>query len=202
MIWILILSFIVIIIQIVIIGIYFSNIVINIQECNISYNDVERRKLNIKEFKMSIQIYLFKKIKILNIKIYENYCEIFKIKFRLNILKKIKDDKQSEAIYVIKNIGKLEPQIKTINLEITIGVDDIVVTTFLVPTISTAISLLISNYMADYDCLKENITSKYNFKIIPKYLNTNNFTLKGSTKISFDTLRLLFFIKKYREIKI
>lgn len=202
MLWILILFFIVIIIQIIIISIYFSNIILNIQECDISYNEVERKKLNIKEFKMSIQVYLFKIIKILDIKIYEDYCEIFKIKVHLNLLKKLKDNKQNGTIYVIKNIGKLNPQIKTVNIEIALGSEDVVVTTFLVPTISTVISFLISKYMTNYNYSKDEGVSKYNFKIIPKYINTNNFTLKGSAKISFDTLRTLFFIKKHRKIKI
>lgn len=200
--WILILTFIVILIQIIVIGICFSNMVLNIQECDLSYNEDNRKKFNIREFKISIQVYLFKVIKILNIKIYEDYCEIFKIKVHLNVLKKLKDDDEKGTIYVIKNIVKLQPEIKKVDLEITLGTEDTMITTFLIPTISTALSLLISKYMKEDNNSKNSITSNYNFKVTPKYINTNNFRLKGSVKISFDTLRTLFFIKKHREIKI
>lgn len=201
MIWILIISFIIILIQIFVISLFFSNIVLDIEECDISYNDNYQKKVDIKKLKVNVKIYLFKKIKILNIKIYKNYCEIFKMKINLNILKKLKDDNQSGFIYVIKNIGKLNPKIKNVNLKIALGTEDTMITTFLIPIISTVLSLVISNYM------EENMSnvkgeSNYNFKIMPQYINTNNFNLNGSARISFDTFRTLFFIKKHSEIKV
>ena len=39
-------------------------------------------------------------------------------------------------------------------------------------------------------------------KIIPRYVNTNNFSITGKMKIYFDTMKVLFFIKKHRKIKI
>lgn len=201
MIWILILLFFIIIVLTIIISIYYSNVVLDIPEYYIFYNENNKKKLNIKEFKMSIQIYLFKKIKILNIKIYEDYCEIFKIKIHLNVLKKLKDDDERGTIYVIRNILKLNPEIKKLDLELLLGTEDMIITTFAVPVISTAISFFITKYMSYENIYKDNAISNYRFKIVPKYIDTNEFILKGSIKISFDALKVLFFIKKHREIK-
>ena len=41
-----------------------------------------------------------------------------------------------------------------------------------------------------------------NLKIIPRYVNTNNLILKGNLQIDFDTMKILFFIRKHRKIKV
>lgn len=202
MIWILILLFILIMIQIIVIGVCFSNIVLNVSECDISYNVDCKNKINIKNLKLNVGIYLFKKIKILNIKIFKDYFEIFKIKFHLNFSKTFKRDRQSESMYIIKNIGDLEPEIKKINLNLSLGTESTMLTVFLIPAISTIISGIISNYMNVNNNLKPNAISNCNLKIMPRYLNTNNFSLNLSTQICFDTLTTLFFIKKHRKIKL
>lgn len=202
MISVLIILFIVIMIQIFVIGLFFSNIELNIEECDISYNVDCIKRININKLKVNLKIYLFKKIKILKIKIFKNYCEIFKIKINLNVLKKLKDNKQSGFEFVIKNIREMNPKIKNINLELRIGTESTMITTFLIPTISTVVSILISKYRESNNRLKLNDYSNYNFKIIPRYVNTNNFILKGSLQISFDTIRTLCFINKHKEIKV
>lgn len=202
MISVLIILFIVIMIQIFVIGLFFSNIELNIEECDISYNVDCIKRININKLKVNLKIYLFKKIKILKIKIFKNYCEIFKIKINLNVLKKLKDNKQSGFEFVIKNIREMNPKIKNINLELRIGTESTMITTFLIPTISTVVSILIIKYRESNNHLKLNDYSNYNFKIIPRYVNTNNFILKGSLQISFDTIRTLCFINKHKEIKV
>lgn len=202
MIWILILLFILIMIQIIVIGVCFSNIVLNVSECDISYNVDCRNKINIKKLKVNVGVYLFKKIKILNIKIFKDYFEIFKIKFHLNFLETFKRDKTRESMFIIKNIGDLDPEIKKINLNLSFGTESTMLTVFLIPTITTLISGIISNYMEENNNLKQNAISNCNLKIMPRYLNTNNFSLNLSTQISFDTLTTLVFIKKHREIKL
>ena len=112
MLWGLIILFGVIFVQVLMIGICFSNLILDIKECDITYNIDKKNKIDIKNLKFSIDVYIFRKIKIFSIKIHENYCEILKIKIHLNVLKKLKDDKQSGIIFIIKNIGRLEPEIK------------------------------------------------------------------------------------------
>lgn len=190
---------IIIIIQIIILGIIFSNLELNIEECDISYNLEVPRKFKIKKLKVNVKLYLFKKMNILKIKIYKNYCEIFKMKVHLNVLKELKDDNQNGTWFVLKNIGKLRPQIKNINFEISGGTEDVLLTTFLVPIFSGIVFTFISK---NIDKKNNEGVSNCNIKILPQYINTNNFSIKGTTKIHFDTMRTLFFIRKHKKIKV
>ena len=187
-----------ILIQIFIIGICYSNIILNIRECDISYNVSLKNELCIEKFKINLEFFLFKKIRILKIKIYKNYCEILKMKIHFNLLKELKDNKQKGTVFVLKNIWKLDPEIKNINLYLKLGTENMMLTIFLVPTITTVLSGVISNYMKKYN--KD--ISKCTLEIKPNYLDINQFKLNLSTKISFDTITTLFFINKHRKIRI
>lgn len=193
MIWILVLLFILIIIQVIIIGVCFSNLALNIKECEISYNTKIKDKLEIIKSKVSIDVYLFRKIKVLSIKIHENYCEIFKLKLHFNFLKKLKSDKESGISYVVKNIWKMDPEIKNMDLNICFGTENVMLNIFVVPVISTLLSGIINNY-------SNNDKTNLKFEIIPKFIDKNIFNLKLSTIIYFDTVTTLFFIKKHQEI--
>lgn len=199
MIWTLFMLGVLILIQIVIIGICYSNIILNIKECDISYNVSLKNELCIEKFKINLEVFLFKKIRILKIKIYKNYCEILKIKIHFNLLKKLKDNKQKGAVFVLKNIWKLEPEIKNINLYLNLGTENMMLTIFLVPAVTTILSGVISNYMKKYNYRND---LDCNLKVMPNYLDTNQFKLNLSTKISFDTITTLFFINKHRKIRV
>ena len=197
----------IIIIQIIILGIIFSNLELDIDECDLSYNVEIPNKLKIKKLKVNIRLYLFKKINVLKIKIYKNYCVIFGIKFHFNVLKKLKNDDEFATWFILKNIWKLTPEIKRINFEIILGTENILITTFLVPTFSTFLFSIISKNMKleSNNSNKETEVekqSKCNLKIIPRYINTNNLSLKGSLQINFNTMKVVFFIKKHRALKV
>lgn len=197
----------IIIIQIIILGIIFSNLELDIDECDLSYNIEIPNKLKIKKLKVNIRLYLFKKINVLKIKIYKNYCVIFGIKFHFNVLKKLKNDDEFATWFILKNIWKLTPEIKRINFEIILGTENILITTFLVPTFSTFLFSIISKNMKleSNNSSKETEVekqSKCNLKIIPRYINTNNLSLKGSLQINFNTMKVMFFIKKHRALKV
>ena len=201
MIAILIMLFFMIIIEILIIALLFSNIVLDVEKCDIWYDEKIKNKIEVQHLKVSIKVYIFRKIRILSIKLHRNYCEIFKIKIKLNLLKKLKEDKQSGIMFVIKNIGKLKPKVKKINLKLDIGTEDLIITTFLVPIISTVLSIYITRNLEVTKERKMKQSSNYKLKITPQYLNKNNFKLLASGQISFDLLNTLFFIKKHKAIK-
>lgn len=200
------LLFITIVIQIIVLGIIFSNLELDIEECDISYNIDIPKKFNIKKLKVNIKLYLFKRIKVLKIKIHKNYCEIYKMKINLNVLKKLKDDDERGIWYIFKNIWELKPEIKNIKFEIIGGTEDTLVTTFLIPIVSTIIFPIISKNMKQNNNNNnenhKNELSNCNIKIIPRYINTNNLTLRGNLQIDFDTIRTLLFIRKHRKIKV
>ncbi len=197
---------IIILIYFVIISLVFSNIVVNVEECDISYNDNQVEGWFVKDFKLSIQIYIFKFIKILNIKILKNSIQIFKLSFNINIENKIKNNKNLyknlfNNIKLINNnkslinIKNLKPIITNLNLDLSFGTENSMLTTFSIPTISFIVSFLLSNSIYKYD------SKNYNYRITPKYIDTNNFKIELNAKLKFNTLRLLFFIIDYRKIK-
>lgn len=198
------LLFITIVIQIIVLGIIFSNLELDIEECDISYNIDSPKRFNIKKLKVNIKLYLFKRIKVLKIKIHKNYCEIYKMKINLNVLKKLKDDDERGIWYIFKNIWELKPEIKNIKFEIIGGTEDTLVTTFLIPIVSTIIFPIISKNMKqnNNNDNHKNELSNCNIKIIPRYINTNNLTLMGNLQINFDTIRTLLFIIKHRKTKV
>ena len=206
MIAILIILLIIIFLDFLIISIFFSNVILNIEDCDISYNDNYIDGFFINKFALSIQIYFFKYIKIVNIKIYKNYIQIYKFKIKFSIEDKIKnnnkvfDDLLKNIIMIRKNkdqinIKNLKPIINKFNLDLSFGTENPLVTTFSVPTISFIISVFLSSSIYRY---KE---KNYNYKIIPKYLNKNNFKIYFNTKLNFKTLRILMFIAEYKKAK-
>lgn len=192
----LIICFIIIIIQIIGLGIIVSYLEFEVEEIDVSYNKESYKRININKLKVNVKLYWFRKVKIFKIKIYKNYCEIFKIKIHLDLLKRMKDNKEYGIWFVLRNIKKLKPEIKSVNMELVGGTEDLFLTTFLIPTFSTVLFSFISKNMKNVKELEN-----YNFKIVPTYINTNNFSIKGKTQIYFDTMRTLFFIKKHKEIK-
>lgn len=192
---ILIILSIVIIIQIIVIILFFSEIVLNIEKCEIIYNEKQRNKLLVNDLKMNVEVIIFRKLKILKIKINKEYCEILKLKFKMNAIKKLKDKKDTSLGFILKNIDKIKPNIKKFDLNLSVGTQDMIITIFLIPTLSTAVSIFVSKYFS------ENKNNNFYMKINPNFLNINNFSLKLTTTIKLNTLRTLFFIIKHRKIK-
>lgn len=145
---------------------------------------------------MYIELILLKKLKILEIKMNKEYCEILKLKFKMNAIKKLKDKTDSSLGFILKNIDKIKPNIKKFDLNLSVGTQDMIITIFLIPTLSTTISILVLKYFS------ENKTTNFYMKINPNFLNINNFSLKLVTTIKTNTLRTLFFIRKHKKIKV
>ena len=186
--------------------IFFSNIIINIEKCDISYDSSYIEEWNIKEFKISVVFYIFKFIKVLTIKIFKNYIEIFNFRIKYNIENKIKNNKKLyehliDDIKIIRenkdeiNVKYLKPSIANLDMDLSLGTKNPIITTFTIPTISFIISIILRNSNIIYN------NEKYNYKITPKYINTNNLSLDVNTKLSFSTLRLILFLKDFKKIK-
>lgn len=183
-------------VQVCIICLLFSNIVVEVQECNILYNSDIEKRFDVKKLRINIKLYIFKKLRIFYIKIYENYCEIFKIKIELNTLKKLKDDNESGLIFVLKNIKRLEPEIRKLNFNLDVGAEEPIITTFSIPVLSTILSIFLTKCVSEYN------KNNYKFKIRPMFIGTNCLLLNGNAILNFNTIKVLYFIKKYREIKV
>ena len=199
---ILIIVFIIILLEIIIIGFTFSNIIIEINDFDISYNEVMPKEFKVSKIDIVVKIYIFKFLKILSIKIHRNCFEIFKMKFKFNLLKKVKKDydKYYENFeLIIKNRDEinfklLRPKINSLDLELFFGTYSPLLTTFSIHAISTIISVFKSNYIKNYDIN----TNKY--KIIPKYINRNCLSIKLNTKLSLNTINLVLFLWSIKEL--
>lgn len=198
MIQILIIMFIIIFIEILIIGLIFSKISIQINKFDVSYDEIDSKKFKINEFEILVKFYLFKYIKILSVKLYKDYLKIFNIKIKFDLLRKFKIVEENyKKIYIdftllIKNKDEidfrlLKPQIYSFNFEFEIGTFSQMFTTFMIPTISTSIAIILNNLVQKIN------PDDYSFKVIPKYFNRNIFKIKFNSKISFSTIKLMFF---------
>lgn len=199
----LIILFLVVIINFIIAILFFSNIVLNIEEADIYGTNI--KDVSIEKSKINLQLYLFKKIKILNIKIFQNYFEVFGRKIFFEKLYKFQDkaeiySKIYEFIILIKdnykqiNFKNLKPVIKKFNMNLSLSTENAIVTSAITVSISTFISMILKKFIEKYS------EEKYYYKINPKFINTNSFTINLSSDISFSTIKLLIFAYEFKKV--
>ena len=151
---------------------FISTLKINIEKLEIS-NEVENTPI-VKELDISLEIYIFNKFKILKKHITKNNMQELKSskkleKLKNKLLSKNKLEKKRKNVKVDLDIVKyLNPKLQNINLELKLGTEDVVLTSFLIVIISIAISMLLSKAIDKYD------ENKYKYKIIPNYNNKNS----------------------------
>ena len=87
MIFFLIVTFLLIILNIFILGFIFSKVSVNIENCNIFSNSVFEN-INIDKMKIFINLYIFKVIKIISLKFYKRYLKIGFVKIYYYQIKK------------------------------------------------------------------------------------------------------------------
>ena len=171
----------------------FSNMEEDIAENVAKYNGGEKDKFNIK-----ISLVLFKKITWLYVNLNKNRLKKIRKKAHLdkNTLKQLeKDFKFSD----LKKLKGLKPKITNLDLNINLGIEDVVITSYLI----VGISILISNILP-FLVEKENYNNcKYNVK--PIYLNKNLYKISFNCIIEekmVHIINILFkFIKKGRSDK-
>ena len=62
------------------------------ENCEVIYNEKIKNKLDIRCLKLYVDLIIFKRIKILTIKVNQEYCEIYKMKFNINGIKLSKEN--------------------------------------------------------------------------------------------------------------
>ena len=167
----------------------------------------EKTHLN-QNYKAQISIYTLGKIPILKIKITKP--KIDKLKYKTHIEQKIQEKiKQQDFTQLrekynlkidIKQIAKnLLLSIDKLNLKIELGTENAVLTSFLIPTISTILSLLIAKNQEE----KHEKIIKQQFQIIPIYQNKNliNFSLEGIFELKMiHIITTICILKKKRRV--
>ena len=176
--------FIIIIIQLLIIFILLSNM-----------------KFEILDLKIILKIRIFKELNLLKIIIYKDYCKILNKKIEFNYLKNVKDKNENSIFFIIRNFRKLNPQIDKFDLNLKIGTEDIFFTTFLIPIISSGITLLIRDYLS-LDKINED-KNNFDFKIQPIYPTNNISIINLKLILNLSTIKFIYFtIKHYKDRRI
>lgn len=201
----LIIMFIIIFFEIIVLGIIFSKISIQICKLDMLYDEINIPKLKINELEIVVIFYIFKYIKIFSIKIYKDYLKIFNIKIKFDFLKELKlVEENYKTVYsdmkiLFKNREKvnlklLKPNLYSFKLDLELGTFSQMFTTFIIPTISTYLAITLKKIVKDIN------SKKYSFQIFPKYFSRNILKINLNSKISFSTIKLMLFFFNLKQI--
>lgn len=197
MIFFLILSFILIILNILIIGIFLSKISLNIYSLEIdSSNGIEK-------IQMSINLYIYKVIKVLSIKFYKQYLKIGFIKIYYRKILEYKNKIINSSFTITKLLmGKnilslkiLNPDIESFYMNLILCSQNAALTSITSSLIGSTTSIILSKFVKKYD------KDKIYYKIVPTYFSTNKFKLELNTKINLSTFNILIFLYDYYLVK-
>lgn len=202
MIFFLIVTFLLIILNIFILGFIFSKVSVNIENCNIFSNSVFEN-INIDKMQIFINLYIFKVIKIISIKFYKKYFKIGFVKIYYYQIKKyekkiIQGTFKLTKLLLGKNkltLSILNPKIEMFNMNLSICSKNAALTSIYSSLIGTSTSILLSKFVKKYD------KNKIFYKIVPVYFNINGFKLEIKSKINFNTLNILEFLYDYYLIR-
>lgn len=159
----------------------------------VKYNSVKNKELNIR-----ISLVLFKKFTWFFINLNKDKLNKIakKANFNKNMLKKFEQDFKLSDLKILK---ELKPKISKLNLNIKFGLEDVIITSYLV----IGISVLISNILP-FVVEKENY-NKCKYNVEPIYLNKNLYKISLNCIIEekmVHIINILFkFLKKGRSDK-
>lgn len=198
----LILAFLIVILNILIIGMLLSRVSINIENCNVLSN-TGLENIIVDKMQISINLYLYKVIKVLSIKFYKEYFKIGFIKIYYYKIMKYKEEVIIKTANLTKLlIGKnrlslnvLKPNIEEFYMNLSLCSKNAALTSIASSLIGTTTSMILSKFVKKYD------DDKIYYKIVPVYFNINGFKISIRTKINFNILNILEFLHDYYLVK-
>ena len=151
-----------------------SNIRIKVENFEVGnmLSKKEKKKQKEKsEYKVEVSLYFLGKIKWIATNLNNKKMENMYSKIQLEKIdfKKIRKDFELENL---KEIKKVRPKIIFLDLEVNIGSEDVIITSFLVFLISTFISIILPYTIKKYE------KDKYNYEVKPIYENKNVYNIK------------------------
>ena len=202
MLFFLILSFLVILFNIFIIGVLLSKVSINIDNLN-AFTSSGLEGVIIDKLQMSVDLYLYRVIKLLSIKFYKDYLKVGFVKVYYYKILKYKNKIIDSTVSITKILlGKnrltlsiLNPNIEKFYMNLSLCSENAAFTSITSSLIGTTTSMILSKYVKKYD--EENIY----YKIAPVYFNINGFRLELKTIINFNTFNILVFLYDYYLLK-
>lgn len=158
----------------ILLGIIFSSINITLKRIEISLKDFD--------FNIEISFWLFKFIKVINIKLDKSWLTVVGKKIRIDKLRK---DKLSFK-KLLKFIKDLDFNLSEVDFNLNIGSANATLTILLVVVISTLTTIV----------LEKNKLKKSNYKILPEF-NKFEVLFKGKIKFKLRTIKILKMWYKY-----
>ena len=168
-----------IVIMILIISLLLSTIRINVKDYNISNLNVKKTK-----YKITISLYLLNKIKWLSFKLNKEKLHKISLKMhldRIDIKKLEKDFKLSD----IKELMKIKPKLTLLHLDLKLGIQDILLTTYIIPVVCTIFSLILPIVT------EEKNIKHIRYKAEPIYNQNNVYYIKLTSRVEIKMINLL-----------
>ena len=168
-----------IVIMILIISLLLSTIRINVKDYNISNLKVKKTK-----YKITISLYLLNKIKLISFKLNKEKLRKISLKMhfdKIDIKKLERDFKLSD----IKELMKIKPKLTFLHLDLKLGIEDILLTTYIIPVVCIIFSLILP-IVTD----EKNI-NHIRYKVEPIYNQKNVYYVKLSSRVEIKIINLL-----------
>ena len=179
------------VILIIILLLIFSKIRIQIE--NFRFSSIIDRHIN-EDYKIIIQLCILGKIPIVQIKITRTKLEKLKIKEKMKKvdINALKNNKEFDK-KILKAIKETKILINRMNFKIELGTEDAVLTSIIIPIISTLITFLLRNRIKEYKC--------QTFIIQPIYINQNliNIAFSGIFEIKMIHIINIIYILNKKE---
>ena len=162
--------------------IIFSTLKIEVKNFKIS--NLEKSKENAFIYEVTISLEILNKLKYFSLNL--NAKKIRKITLKMHLDKtKLKELEREISLSDIKEIANIKPKISYMDLQLKLGIEDILATTYAVPIISTLISILLPLLVE-----KENLRNiKYEIK--PMYNMGNIYDINLDIGIKVKILKVL-----------
>ena len=169
----------------VIIGLLLSRSIIYFDILNFE-NDKKDIKSN---FNIKLKLKLFGIIPICTFYFKEDGVYIFN--FKINYLKIVQNKKVKNSFSKLKNklslsnLYELKPNIEKLNLKLSLGTEDVIITSFLVTIFSFIITYIFKNYIKKIDM------DKYSYKINPNFNEENKISLELNGVLNIKTTNII-----------
>lgn len=168
----LVLSFFVMFLFVFALGIYFGKLKVNIERLDFEMNGKIKSK---NDYEINVGVYLFGILRILGFTIEEDGVKVLGKKILYKNLKKGKtyrniinrDISNFDKKLITGNIKKLDIKFDKVNLNLKLGSDSTLITSFLTFIVSTFVSFIIQKSVTKYN------PNKHKFIITPMYENRN-----------------------------
>lgn len=196
----LVISGLIIFLEIILIILLISDLEVVIKACEFSFDKDDKELFALRKLDVDIKIMILSKMLFLNINIDDENIKAWKItkkhkEIEKNVFRIINNFNEFNEKHGDKIRKILKPQIKNIDVCIAVGMPDNLGIYYIVPVLSTIISMKIRRALDKYS------VKKYSFDIIPRYVNRVIFKVIINMKFKIKISDFIFFILKLKSVK-